>query len=73
MQYKIASAVLLLIAVSVQAVAQFPIPDANFRAKLTSINPGLISGNNLNISAAQSFTADLILSNANISDLSGLQ
>ncbi|WP_245553852.1 leucine-rich repeat domain-containing protein [Cytophaga aurantiaca] len=75
LHYKIASIVLLMIAVSIQTVAQpfVTLPDANFKNRLQSINPSLISGNQLNIGVAQNFTGDLLLSGANISDLTGLQ
>lgn len=64
-----------MVALSIQSVAQpfYTLPDVNFKNKLQSISPSLISGNQLNISAAQNFTGDLLLSNSNISDLSGLQ
>lgn len=73
MQFKIAGAILLLIAVSIQTIAQtFFIPDVNFRNKLKSSYPTLMVGELLNTNAAQNFTGDLLLSGSNISDLTGL-
>lgn len=70
----IAITVLLMIAISIQTLAQtFVIPDANFRNKLMSSYSSVMTGNLLNIPAAQSFTGDLLLANSNISDLTGLQ
>jgi internalin A len=49
------------------------IPDVNFRNRLIAFYPSVMSGNLLNIVAASSFTPDLILTNANISNLSGIE
>lgn len=51
----------------------FSIPDVNFREKLKSSYPSVMLGDELNISVAKVFTLDLILTNSNISDLSGIE
>ncbi|HSY62620.1 MAG TPA: leucine-rich repeat domain-containing protein [Cytophaga sp.] len=73
--YKVAGIILLVIAVSIQTVAQttVAIPDVNFRNKLLSSYPSVMTGNQLNIAAAQSYTFDVILSGSNISDLTGIE
>ena len=73
-QSQAASIILLVIAVSIQTVAQtVAIPDVNFRNKLISSYPSVMTGNQLNIAAAKSYTFDVILSGSNISDLTGLE
>lgn len=49
------------------------LPDTNFRNKLIASYPSVMSGNLLNIAAANVFGPDLIVSNSNISDLTGVQ
>ncbi len=49
------------------------IPDVNFRNRLIAYYPSVMTGNLLNTTAANNFTPDLILTNANISDLSGIE
>jgi internalin A len=49
------------------------IPDTNFRNKLIASYPSVMSGNLLNTAAASVFGPDLIISNSNISDLTGVQ
>ena len=49
------------------------LPDTNFRNKLIASYPSVMSGNLLNIAAASVFGPDLIVTNSNISDLTGVQ
>lgn len=49
------------------------LPDTNFRNVLLANYPSVMSGNNLDIAAANSFPYDLFLNNANISDLTGIE
>ncbi|WP_299247411.1 LRR-like protein [uncultured Cytophaga sp.] len=49
------------------------ITDVNFRNKLISSYPSVMTGIQLNIAAAHGFTNDLILTGANISNLDGIQ
>ncbi|MBO9699047.1 MAG: leucine-rich repeat domain-containing protein [Sporocytophaga sp.] len=51
----------------------FILPDTNFRNVLMSRYPSVMTGDKLNISAANSFFFDLIITNANISDLTGIE
>lgn len=51
----------------------FTLPDTNFRNVLLSRYPGVMTGDKLNISAANGFFFDLIITNANISDLTGIE
>lgn len=64
---------LLMISTTSYAQTLFTLPDNNFRDKLISAYPSVMSGNKLNINAAKFFTADLILTGANISDLTGIE
>ncbi len=68
------SCVLLFIStLHINAQTTVAIPDANFRAKLMSSYPSVMTGNQLNIAAAKNFTSDLIFTYSNISDLTGIQ
>ncbi len=51
----------------------FTLPDTNLRNVLQSRYPSVMLGGRLNISAANNFLFDLILTNANISDLTGIE
>ncbi|MFL5729659.1 MAG: leucine-rich repeat domain-containing protein [Cytophagaceae bacterium] len=51
----------------------FVLPDTNLRNKLLSDYPSVMSGNDLNISAASALTGTLSLNNANISNASGIE
>lgn len=51
----------------------FQLPDSNFRKKLISSYPWVMSGNALNIAAAQTMTGTLDVSSSNISDLTGIE
>jgi internalin A len=57
----------------VLAHSQYILPDTNFRNKLLSDYPAVMTGNALNITAANNFTGLLNVSSANISNISGLQ
>ena len=61
---------IVTISVNAQTVA---IPDVNFRNKLMTSYPSVMTGNQLNIAAAKTFTFDLIFTNSNISDLTGVE
>src|SRR4051812_6778334 len=67
--------VLLGMFIPVLAYSQtiYPLPDTNFRNKLLSDYPAVMTGNALNITAANNFTGVLNVSSANISNISGLQ
>lgn len=49
------------------------LPDTNFRNALLTWYPSVMSGDQLDVTAANSFTPDLILRNVNISDLAGIE
>ncbi|MCR6637591.1 MAG: LRR-like protein [Sporocytophaga sp.] len=49
------------------------LPDTNLRNVLQSRYPSVMLGGKLNITAANNFLFDLILTNANISDLTGIE
>lgn len=49
------------------------LPDTNFRNVLQRYYPSLMTGDQLNVGAANSFTNDLFVKNANISDLTGIE
>jgi len=51
----------------------YTLPDTNFRNVLMSKYPGVMTGDKLNIPAANGFFFDLIITNANISDLTGIE
>ncbi|GAL84845.1 LRR-like protein [Sporocytophaga myxococcoides] len=71
---KLISIVLTLILLENKAYSQtFTLPDTNFRNVLLSRYPSVMLGNKLNIPAANNFLFDLILTNANISDLTGIE
>lgn len=71
--YKLVFSLLMyMFIVSVQAQT-YTLSDLNFRNKLLSSYPSVMSGNQLNIAAAHALTTDLILTNANISNLDGIQ
>ena len=68
------SSIVFLLLVSIQSYSQTAvIPDVNFRNKLLSDYPSLMTGNLLNIAAANAYTGGLNIPNANISDLSGIE
>lgn len=57
-----------------QAFSQtYALPDTNFRNSLLKKHPYLMTGNELNLAAANAFTNGLDIDSANISDASGLQ
>lgn len=51
----------------------FALPDNNFKQKLIDSYPFVMTGGKLNTTAAKNFTFDLILTGANISDLTGIE
>jgi internalin A len=51
----------------------YTLPDTNFRNVLMSRYPSVMTGDKLNITAAGNFIFDLILTNADITDLSGIE
>jgi len=69
----IISSVLLFITVLSVNAQTVAIPDVNFRNKLMTSYPSVMTGNQLNIAAAKTFTFDLIFTNSNISDLTGVE
>jgi len=72
--YKFASIILVVITVSIQTAAQtVAIPDVNFRNKLISNYPSVMTGSQLNITAAQNYPYDVILSYSGITNFSGLE
>ncbi|SFX13688.1 Leucine-rich repeat (LRR) protein [Cytophaga hutchinsonii ATCC 33406] len=70
----LASILVMLISITVaSAQGTYVIQDVNFKNKLQSSYPWVMTGNQLNITAAGMFTNDLILTGANISNLDGIQ
>jgi len=67
--------VLLLLISFGKAKAQttYTLPDTNFRNKLLTDYPDLMTGNALNIVAAKAFNGVLNISNSNIKNVSGIQ
>ena len=71
--YKLVISLLLYCIVTFAQAQTYAITDVNFRNKLLSSYPSVMSGNQLNIASAHAFTNDLILTSANISNLDGIQ
>ncbi len=65
--------ILLLILGNTAFAQLYTIPDPAFRNKLMSSYPSVMTGNKLNTTAAKNFTADLLLTAAGISDLTGIE
>lgn len=66
------SSILILFFANAALGQLYTLPDNNFRDKLMASYPTVMTGNKLNIAAAKVFTNDLILTGANISDLTVL-
>lgn len=69
----IISALLSLMFVSKAFSQTIVLPDTNFRNVLLQKYPSVMSGNELDTTAAHAFMPDLLIPNANISDLTGVQ
>lgn len=67
------SSILLLFFTNSALAQLYTLPDNNFRDKLLASYPSVMTGGKLNIGAAKVFTNDLILTGANISDLTGIE
>ncbi|MBY0425029.1 MAG: leucine-rich repeat domain-containing protein, partial [Cytophagales bacterium] len=67
------AALLLCFSISQSFSQSYTLPDTNFRNKLLVSYPFLMTGNQLNLAVATAYPGSLLLSNSNISDLTGIE